>query len=102
MDEGIVAPLSDLDREMSIMDPEKYILRSEEIFERRLRAERQQSDRRLQEDDPGFGPPHRCFQGDGGIRLYLSGIDHGFGSTGNPIHWGGIRAYLGLNGICFG
>ena len=59
MDQRFVGPLADLDDEMALMHPKSYFLRGFEIFQRCFGTEGQQSDRSLEEDDPGLGPPHR-------------------------------------------
>ena len=59
MDYRLVVPLADLDNEMALVHPKTYLLRGLEILQRCFGCERQQSDRGLEEDDSGFGPPHR-------------------------------------------
>ena len=59
MDQRSIGPLSDLDDGMALVHPKAYFLRGFEILQRCFGSEGQQSDRGLEKDDPGFGPPHR-------------------------------------------
>jgi hypothetical protein len=75
MDQGIVRSLTDLDEAMAFMHPKPYFLRGLEIFQRGFGTETQQSDRGLEEDDPGLGSPYRSSE-------FYEGIDGDWGYGG--------------------
>ncbi len=52
-----IAPIFNVDGKVGIMNPKEYVMGGTEIFQRRLRTQREQSNRRFQEDNAGLGPP---------------------------------------------